>query len=92
MHFRPPGSEATKKHKKKRHDEPLTDLEVILTKSDVLLKSGSDSASTILSRMSEEAKRGLTDGAIGSVILEFEQDLNFLSTKMPHELIDFKTS
>ena len=86
------GPEASKKHKKKRTDGPLTDLEILITKSDILLKPGPEPVTTILNRMSEESKRGFTEEIIGNVIRDFEHDLNFLATKMPHELSDFNSA
>ena len=86
------GHEKLKKHKKKQIDDPLTDLEILITKSDILLTPGPEPATTILTRMSEESKQGFSEEIIRNVILDFGHDLNFLATKMPHELTDFNSA
>ena len=86
------GSDGAKKYKKKSNDGPLTDLEVLITKSDALLKPGLEPVSSILSRMPQDSKRGFTDEMIQSVIRDFENDLEFLATKMPHEITDLDSA
>ena len=86
------GGDGGRRQKKKNVDSPLTDLEILRAKPDAILKPGPESVFSILSRMPEESKRGFTDEMITSMINDFENDLSFLSSKMPNEITDLDTA